>query len=58
MTFEKAMKSLEYKFSSGNDIPVEMAIIKRKEWKAIKKKLKEKKHILPYENCRPPRQLC
>jgi len=36
MTFDEAMKSLELKFSSGNNIPVERATIIDKEWQSIK----------------------
>lgn len=36
MNFNKAMKNLEQKFTSGNDIPVTRAIITAEEYKAIR----------------------
>lgn len=45
MTFEEAYRDLELKFSSGNAIPVERAIILRTEWEAIKIELDRLKEI-------------
>jgi len=36
MEFKEAYETLESKFTSGNDIPVERATITREEWEAIR----------------------
>ena len=39
MEFKEAYETLESKFTSGDDIPVERATIKREEWEAIKNEI-------------------
>jgi hypothetical protein len=39
MTFDEMYLNMELKFTSGNDIPVERAIITREEWELIKAEL-------------------
>jgi hypothetical protein len=43
MNFNKALETLESKFTSGNSISVERATITRAEWDAIYPILKDKK---------------
>jgi len=41
MRFQDAYKNIESKFTSGNPIPVERAVITREEWDAINKVISE-----------------
>lgn len=49
MTIEEVIKNLDMCFTSGNEIPVSRATIKREEWEVIKKRLKELEELEIYE---------
>ena len=47
MTFAEAVKRLNQKFTSANDIPVERATSLREEWEAINEAVKSQRQIPP-----------